>query len=80
MDIYFIQTGKVTLYSDLMDHVTDAKLIKSINKHSEDKSKHVCLSAIIQYVEGGYFGDSDIFARGKESSFTKGRDLTAICV
>ena len=78
LDIYFIQQGKVTLFSDLNDHITDERLLKSINKN--DHLPKTCITAIIQYIEGGYFGDSDIFARGKQTNYSKGRDLTAICV
>mmetsp|Transcript_14880 Transcript_14880/g.25343 ORF Transcript_14880/g.25343 Transcript_14880/m.25343 type:complete len:149 (+) Transcript_14880:1850-2296(+) len=37
------------------------------------------LRAIIQYTEGGYFGDSDLFCQMVGISQDKGRDSTAIC-
>lgn len=36
------------------------------------------LKAIIMYTEGGYFGDSDVFAGFSGSSYSAGRDLSAI--
>ena len=66
-DIYFIQSGQVTLYSDLNDQITDQELLKSMRAKEEKDMKKAQISAIIQYTEGGYFGDSDIFARGRGS-------------
>ena len=37
------------------------------------------LKSIIQYSEGGYFGDSDIFAQSEGISTYLGRDSSAIC-
>lgn len=78
-DIYFIQTGVVTLYSDLNDHITDQELLTSMAKKQDGGIMKASISAIIQYTEGGYFGDSDILARRKDMPYL-GRDLTAICV
>ena len=49
-------------------------------KQDNGDIKKAHISAVIQYTQGGYFGDSDIFARGKECSCTRGRDMTAICL
>lgn len=70
----------MTLYSDLNDHIKDQELLELMKSKEDDGGIKARISAIIQYTEGGYFGDSDIFARGKETSLTQGRDLTAICM
>ena len=59
----------------------DQELLESMAKKQDNGDiKKAHISAVIQYTEGGYFGDSDIFARGKDVSLTRGRDMTAICL
>mmetsp|Transcript_24313 Transcript_24313/g.23924 ORF Transcript_24313/g.23924 Transcript_24313/m.23924 type:complete len:481 (+) Transcript_24313:722-2164(+) len=59
-EIYFIKKGRVKLFLEL-------------NEASEVDEEDTEKVAIIAYVEGSYFGDSDIFARDQN----KGRDTSA---
>ena len=89
VEIYFIHSGKVKLFVDLNDFVRDENLLRQIQENerkrveeNQDKggvSQKPSLKAIIQYTEGGYFGDSDIFSRmaGLVTKH-KGRDASAI--
>ena len=92
MDIYFIFSGKVRLYSDLNAFIEDEDLGREVleqqkkieidqAKKGESLPMHLrpSMRAVIQYVSGGYFGDSDLF-RTLSGNFPKrkGRDLTAI--
>ena len=69
--IYFIHSGKIKLWVDTNDFVKDEELLRVIHEkemkkkqenNEEDSLQKPSLKAIIQYTEGGYFGDSDIFA------------------
>jgi hypothetical protein len=74
------------LWVDVMDFVKDERLlahiksneIKRLNGYGGAKLEKPGLKAIIMYTEGGYFGDSDIFASLSEGSYGAGRDLSAI--
>lgn len=92
-EIYFIHSGKVKLIVDLNDHVKDEHLLKHITNyekrqkelHGDDDEveEHFFkknLKIIIQYTEGGYFGDSDIFAHACGLTTETGRDLSALGV
>jgi len=69
--IYFIHAGKIKLWVDTNDFVKDEELLRAIHEkemrrkqenNGEDAVQKPSLKAVIQYTEGGYFGDSDIFA------------------
>ena len=55
-----------------------ANEMKKLNGYGGAKLEKPGLKAIIMYTEGGYFGDSDIFASFTEGSYGAGRDLSAI--
>lgn len=59
-EIYFIKRGKIKLYVDI-----------NMNDPNIEESQNL---PFIAYVEGSYFGDSDIFFADE----SKGRDGTAI--
>eukprot|EP00347_Sterkiella_histriomuscorum_P001048 403373535 len=59
-EIYFIKKGRIKLYIDVNENNPDAQEPLNI--------------AFIAYVEGSYFGDSDIFFQDEN----KGRDSTAV--
>ena len=58
--VYFIKKGRIKLYVDVNENDNDAQEPLNI--------------AFIAYVEGSYFGDSDIFVQDEN----KGRDSTAV--
>jgi hypothetical protein len=55
-----------------------AQILQQQNQQDEDLIQHN-LKSILMYTEGGYFGDSDIFAQSEGISTYIGRDSSAIC-
>ena len=72
-EIYFIQQGRVKVYVDLNNHISDRNLLSIIVNIQREKETELALlgeslpqierpsmRAIIQYIEGGHIGDADV--------------------
>ena len=83
--------GKFKLMVDLNEYVKNEDLFDDIHQHkntkkgkapqgySEQFKSKASLKNIIQYVNGSYFGDSDVFAQYQFGlDHYGGRDLTAV--
>lgn len=73
-EIYFIHSGQIKLWIDANDSIHDEELLRRIlekqakEQLSLDVDKELyeykpSIKAIVQYTEGGYFGDTEIFAK-----------------
>lgn len=90
--IYFISTGKVKLYVDLLHYVDDKELREKVLKFEGQSANNLkefgfassfrqikpSLMPMVVHSVGGYFGDADLLSYMMGKHNNKGRDLSAI--